>query len=93
MVRIFLGVDSLTKKRLYHNHTIRGTRKDAVKYLTAKLRELDLGVFVKPTTKTLGQYFDEWLIVKRMEVTEHSAAGYVSLFETQASFICQLTVL
>jgi integrase len=81
MVRIYLGTDPITGKRNYHNHTVRGTKTDAEKYQTAKLRELDLGAFVEPTKKTLGGYFDEWLIGKRMEVTARTADGYAGLFE------------
>jgi hypothetical protein len=44
-VRIFLGRDT-NGKRKYFNKTVRGTKKDAQKYLTAKLREKDLGVLL-----------------------------------------------
>ncbi len=49
LVRIFLGRDA-DGKRKYFNKTIHGTKKDAQKYLTAKTREKDLGVFVEPAS-------------------------------------------
>lgn len=64
LVRIFIGShvgEDGKRKREYFNQRIRGTRTDAEKYLRQKLRELDTGTFVKPTTKTVSEYLDEWL--------------------------------
>jgi integrase len=61
LVRIFLGRDQSTARRKYHNKTIRGTKKDAQQYLTAALRERDLGSFSKPSSEPLGAYLDRWL--------------------------------
>ena len=43
LVRIFLGRDPQSGTRRYHNHTVRGTKKDAQRYLNGVLREIDLG--------------------------------------------------
>ncbi len=59
-VRIFLGNDAKGKRK-YHNKTIHGTKKDAQKFLTAKLREKDLGVFIEPASMLLNEYLDKWL--------------------------------
>jgi integrase len=59
-VRIFLGNDAKGKRK-YHNKTIHGTKKDAQKYLTAKQREKDLGVFIEPASMLLNEYLDKWL--------------------------------
>ncbi len=59
-VRIAFGVDS-TGKRLTYSKTIHGSKKDAEKFLTAKLREKDLGTFVQSSAIDLDQYLDEWL--------------------------------
>jgi integrase len=59
-VRIFLGRDTKGKRK-YFNKTIKGTKKDAQKYLTAKLREKDLGVFIEPASMALNEYLDKWL--------------------------------
>lgn len=43
------------------NKTIHGSKKDAEKFLTAKLREKDLGTFVQPSATDLNRYLDRWL--------------------------------
>lgn len=60
LVRIFLGRDA-NGKRKYFNKTIYGTKKDAQIFLTAKLREKDLGIFVEPASIFLAEYLDKWL--------------------------------
>ncbi len=62
LVRIFVGYKE-DGSREYHNKTIKGLKADADKYLTDKLREKDLGMFVAPTTITLSEYLDKWLEV------------------------------
>jgi integrase len=59
-VRIFLGREA-DGKRKYFNKTIRGSKKDAQKWLTAKLREKDLGQFVEPASMPVSEYLDRWL--------------------------------
>ena len=76
LVRVFLGRDSRTGKRRYHNHTIRGNRKDAQKYLNGVLREIDLGTFIEPSTMTLDEYLDQWLVTAKMRVREETYFGY-----------------
>jgi integrase len=61
LVRIFLGRDTNGKRR-YFNKTIHGTKKDAQKFLTAKMREKDLGVFIEPASINLNEYLDKWLL-------------------------------
>jgi integrase len=60
LVRIFMGRDDRGKRR-YFNKTIRGTKKEAQSYLTAALREKDLGVFVEPANMSVNEYLDKWL--------------------------------
>src|SRR5688500_10293555 len=75
-VRIFLGREA-DGKRKYSNKTIRGSKKDAQKWLTAKLREKDLGQFVEPASMSLNSYLDKWLEeVARMKVRLATFDGY-----------------
>ncbi|HEY0459261.1 MAG TPA: tyrosine-type recombinase/integrase [Pyrinomonadaceae bacterium] len=60
LIRIYLGRDSKGKKKFF-NKTVRGSKKDAQKFLTAKLREKDLGIFVEPASMGLNDYLDQWL--------------------------------
>lgn len=79
LVRIFNGRDAKGQRK-YVNKTIRGTKKDAQKYLTAKLREQDLGIFIEPTAITLDELFDRWLeSAVRPRVSQRTADGYESL--------------
>ena len=61
---------------------IRGKKKDAEKYLTAKLRDKDLGINIEPASKSLGKYLDKWLesSVKR-RVRNRTFEDYTALLE------------
>ncbi len=61
LVRIYLGRDRRSGKRLYHNRTIHGSKKDAEQYRTKKLRERDLGLLVEPSRISVDSYLDQWL--------------------------------
>ena len=82
LVRVFLGRDSQTGKRRYHNKTIRGSKKDAQKYLIGVLREIDLGTFVEPSPMCLSEYLDNWLAVAaKPRLSEQSHSDYVYLLK------------
>ncbi|QQS46821.1 MAG: hypothetical protein IPM66_23530 [Acidobacteriota bacterium] len=77
LVRVFLGRNETNGKRKYFNKTVRGTKKDAQKYLNSKLREIDLGVFVEPATESIDAYLDKWLIsVAKNRVSERTFDDY-----------------
>lgn len=76
LVRIFLGRDENGKQQ-FHTHTVRGKREDAESYLTEKLRELDLCIFVEPSKMLLKAYFDKWLsTVAKQRVREATFTSY-----------------
>jgi integrase len=76
-VKIFLGRDPRTGKRKYHNKMIRGTKRDAQAYLTATLREKDLGRLIEPATITLDEFLDQWLeAAARPRVRERTLDDY-----------------
>lgn len=60
LVRIYIGRDD-NGKRKYHNKTIKGTKRDAQRYLSKVLREMDTGEFVEPSRQTVAEYLKEWL--------------------------------
>lgn len=60
IVRIFLGRDAKGKTK-HFNKTIHGSKKDAQKYMNAKLRERDLGTFITPTSMSVNKFLDRWL--------------------------------
>ncbi len=59
-IRIALGIGPDGKRQTY-SKTIHGSKKDADTFLTAKLREKDLGTFVMPAATDLKSYLDKWL--------------------------------
>lgn len=75
LVRIFKGRDE-KGKRHYHNHTVRGTKKDAQTYLTAKMREKDTGTFIEPSPMLINDYLDKWIETAKTQVRERTAQGY-----------------
>lgn len=76
VVRIFQGRDENGKRR-YLNQTIHGTKKNAEKYLTAKLRDKDLGINIEPASESLDKYLEKWLqSVVRSRVREATFDDY-----------------
>lgn len=61
LIRVYLGRDHETKKRIYHNRTVHGSMREAQTYLTRKLRERDLGRDLEGAKITLNEYLDRWL--------------------------------
>ena len=80
LVRVFNGREADGKRR-YFNKTIRGTKKDAQKWLTAALRDQDMGVFVEPASMPLTDYLDKWLLTVKHRVRERTLDGYEWLLE------------
>ncbi len=79
LVRIFMGRDGSGKRR-YLNNTIHGTKKDADKFLTQKLREIDLGMFVEPTGMTVNEYIKQWLETSaRPRLSERGHRAYTEV--------------
>lgn len=61
LIRVYLGRDSETKKRNYHNRTIRGSMREDPSISDGKLRERDLGRDLDGAKITLNEYLDRWL--------------------------------
>ena len=76
LVRIYLGRNAEGKRR-YLNHTVHGAKKDAEKWLTAKLREKDLGLMIEPSRMSLDVFLEKWLrAVARQKVRPKTFSGY-----------------
>jgi integrase len=81
IVSIFLGRDTNGKRR-YVAKQIKGTLKDAQKYLNGALSDRDQGIFVEPSSLTVSSFLDKWLeVVARLRVSPRTADGYAGLFE------------
>jgi len=57
VVRIFQGRDAQGKRR-YVNKTIRGTKKDADKYLSKTLTAMSTGTYIEASTLSVDDYLD-----------------------------------
>lgn len=76
MVRVFLGRDENGKRR-YLSKTIHGNKKDAERFLSATLRDRDLGVRVSEAKATVAEYLERWLMeAARPKVTAKTLEGY-----------------
>jgi len=81
LVSIFLGRDANGKRR-YVAKQIRGTLKDAQKYLNGALSDKDKGVFVEPSALTVNDYLNKWLeAAARPRVSRRTADSYAGLLE------------
>ena len=79
LVRVYLGTDADGKRR-YHSKVIRGTKKDALRYQTSVLSDLDRGTFIEPSKETLNDYLDRWLSVSAApRLRERTLRDYRSL--------------
>jgi len=59
-ITIELPKDEITHKRRQKYYTIKGNKKDAEKFLTEKLRELDTGMLIETKKMKYGEYLDFW---------------------------------
>lgn len=81
IVRIFLGRDANGKTK-HFNKTIHGSKKDAQTFLTAKLREKDLGCFVEPAAMSMSDFLGDWLEnIACSRVREATFDGYKGIIE------------
>jgi len=76
LIRVPLGQDESTGKRVTYNKTVRGTKKDADKFLTGILRQIDLGEFVEPSTITVNGFLDKWFDTMGSRVTAQTLRSY-----------------
>jgi integrase len=71
----------MSGKRKQQWYSIKGNSKDAQKFLTEKLRELDTGSLVKPTKITVGEWLDQWLRDYRPKIARNTAQTYEFFIE------------
>src|SRR5437588_10923783 len=81
LVRIFQGRDAQGKRR-YLNKTIRGTKKDADKYLSKTLTAMSTGTYIEASTLSVDDYLDRWLQnAARGRVRERTFDDYSALLK------------
>jgi integrase len=81
LVRVAMGRNA-AGTRIYHSKTIRGTKKDALQYLTLKLRELDTGLLTETRKETVECYLKRWLSTcAAMKVRARTLEDYSALVD------------
>lgn len=79
-VRLSIG-NSVDGKRKFHTATIRGTKREAERYLNKIIRERDLGTFIDGAGTTVNEFMDKWLeSVSRIRTSERTSYGHESIF-------------
>ncbi len=63
LVRVYVGRDTVSKRRKYLNKTVHGGLRDAQRQLNRMLSERDIGRNVDSSRLTLNEYLDRWLEV------------------------------
>lgn len=76
LLRISLGRDSVTGKRLYYTETVHGIRKDADARLRQKIAELEGGGIVKKSARTVNEFLQDWLKTKEVQVKRATLSQY-----------------
>lgn len=61
LVRLYVGFDQHTGKRIRHAETIHGTKRIAEARLRDLLAKRDLGQLFEPSQISLGAYLDRWI--------------------------------
>ena len=80
LVRVYLGRDSNTGRRKYHNRTIRGALREAQQYLNKRLRERDEERDCEGSAISCTEYFDRWLqMAAKPKLREKSFRDYEGL--------------
>jgi integrase len=80
LVRVFLGRDPETRRRIYSNRTLRGSFRAAQLYLNTRLAECEKDKEFLGAQLTLNQYLDRWLeLAARPKLRTKSLADYTSL--------------
>lgn len=59
-ISIYLGTDFITKKKKYKWYTVRGNKKEAERFLTEKLNEIEKGIFVDSKNMTFAEFLEFW---------------------------------
>lgn len=78
-IRYSLGRDRVTGKRRWATATVRGSRKDAERELTRRLRTVDTGEHVDPQRMTVADWLNLWLASTKIEVSPKSHERYAEI--------------
>lgn len=81
-LRISLGRDEQTGKRIYRTSTVHGTKKEAEQVLREMVRQYESGGVVSVDRVSLNAYLQEWLqVAKKNSVGERTFQNYSAHIE------------
>jgi hypothetical protein len=87
-IKIEASPRSVDGRRHIQYHTVRGSRRDAERALTAILAELDSGSYVAPSALTMAEFLTNWLDAARDRLAPKTAERYDELCRHQiATFL------
>ena len=86
-ISIYLGKDPITNKKKYKWYTVKGTKKEADRFLTEKLNEIEKGIFVDSKNMTLAEYMNYWF--EQCCITKLSPTTYESYRRNIDKYIIQ----
>ena len=78
-IRYSLGSDPVTGKRRWATATVQGSRKDAERELTRRLRTVDTGEHVDPSRMTVADWLTLWVASTRTEVSPKTHERYAEI--------------
>jgi integrase len=78
-IRYSLGTDPVNGRRRWATATIKGTRKDAERELTRRLRTVDTGEHPAPNKMTVADWLGLWLASTRIEVSPKTHERYAEI--------------
>ena len=81
LLRLSLGKDAVTQKRLYHTETVHGTRKEAEARLRQLVGEFERGTLVARSSQSLNEFIVKWLESTKGRVRGRTHEDYVALWE------------
>lgn len=58
---IILFVGTRNGRKIFRQHTIRGSKRDGERERTRLLRALDTGTYLEPSKQTVAEYLESWL--------------------------------
>lgn len=79
LLRLSLGKDKVTGKRLYHTKTVHGTKKEAEARLRDLVREYEQGGVVAASTASLNEFLEQWFLTARQRLRERTFGDYRQL--------------
>lgn len=81
LVRVFLGRDANGRQKFY-SKVVRGTKRDAQRFLAARVAEQSSGKLVEPKKLSFGEYLADWLQGEaRQRCRPNSWQTYVELID------------